>query len=115
MTEKYTDSSRFCNLQSSSSSSSEKDIAISTMKKYKTEALDNDVQEQVIQEDQQSNGNKDEEIEAIKIEDQDGVEQAKTDFEQQNSLFTFNFLNDDVPTHLDNSTKNQESQEEMKQ
>ena len=69
MTEKYTDSSRFCNLQSSSSSSSEKDIAISTMKKYKTEALDNDVKEQVIQEDQQSNGNKDEEIEAIKIED----------------------------------------------
>ena len=51
------------------------------MKKYKTEALGGDVKEQIIQEDQQSNGNNDKEIQAIKIEDQDNVEFGKTEIE----------------------------------
>ena len=62
------------------------------MKKYSTPLLNYDVQEEVIQEDQKSHGNQDREVEAMKIQDQDDL--AKTDIEQ-NSLFTFNFLNED--------------------
>jgi hypothetical protein len=68
------DSSRFCHLQSSSSSSSEKDLALGQMKKYSTPMFDGDVKEEVTQEDQKSNGNYDINIERIKIEDQRGQE-----------------------------------------
>jgi len=49
--EKYVDSSRFCYLQSSSSSSSEKDVALGQMQKYKSTLIDHDVPEEATQED----------------------------------------------------------------
>lgn len=107
MTEKYNESSRFCHLQSSSSSSSEKDLAIGQMKKYSTPLLNYDVQEEVIQEDQKSHGNQDKEVEAIRVQDQDDL--AKTDIEQ-NSLFTFNFLNEDSQPKKEEIPENKEEQ-----
>ena len=66
-TDKYVDSSRFCYLQSSSSSSSEKDIALGQMQKYKSTLTNQDVPEEATQEDQKSCGNDDTEVEGIKI------------------------------------------------
>jgi hypothetical protein len=49
MTDKYNDQSRFCQLQSSSSSSSEKDLALGQMKKFSTCILDQDVPEEDVE------------------------------------------------------------------
>jgi hypothetical protein len=49
--ENIVESSRFCHLQSSSSSSSEKDMALGQMKKYTTPHIDYDVPEEATMED----------------------------------------------------------------
>lgn len=49
MTDKYNEQSRFCQLQSSSSSSSEKDLALGQMKKFSTCILDQDVPEEDVE------------------------------------------------------------------
>lgn len=49
MTDKYNEQSRFCQLQSSSSSSSEKDLALGQMKRFSTNLLDHDVPEEDIE------------------------------------------------------------------
>lgn len=49
MTDKYNEQSRFCQLQSSSSSSSEKDLALGQMKKFSTCVLEQDVPEEDIE------------------------------------------------------------------
>ena len=71
-------------LQSSSSSSSEKDLAKDTMQKFSTNILEQDVPEEEVEatqeEDQSSFGHKDDAATEPVI----------------NSLFSFNFLNEDV-------------------
>lgn len=81
MTDKYNEQSRFCQLQSSSSSSSEKDLALGQMKKFSTCILDQDVPE-----------------EDVEVTQEDAVSQEKDDPEepQTGSLFSFNFLNDEA-------------------
>lgn len=83
MTDKYNEQSRFCQLQSSSSSSSEKDLALGQMKKFSTCILDQDVPE-----------------EDIEVTQEDAVSQEKDqdDEAQYGSLFSFNFLNEEGQT-----------------
>ena len=100
--QKFNEKSRFCNLQSSSSSSSEKDMAFGQKKKYMMRSVDHDVPEEATQEDQKSCGNDDIEIEAIQIPQRDNAPQASEEtsgnnHEFENSLFTFNFLNEENP------------------
>jgi hypothetical protein len=81
MTDKYNEQSRFCQLQSSSSSSSEKDMALGQMKKFSTRILD-----QVLPE---------EDVEATQEDNQSHEKFQDEGF--SGSLFSFNFLNDEGP------------------
>lgn len=100
---KFNEKSRFCHLQSSSSSSSEKDMAFGQKKKYMIKSVDHDVPEEATQEDQKSCGNDDIEIEAINITGKENLAMHKEETsgsnnsEFANSLFTFNFLNEENP------------------
>lgn len=49
MTDKYNEQSRFCQLQSSSSSSSEKSLALGQIKKFSTNVLDENVPEEEVE------------------------------------------------------------------
>ena len=80
MTDKYNEQSRFCQLQSSSSSSSEKDLALGQMKKFSTCIIDQDVPE--------------EDVEATQ-EDAASQDKDQVDDVQSGSLFSFNFLNEE--------------------
>lgn len=81
-------------LQSSSSSSSEKDLAKGTMQKFSTNILDQDVPEEDIEvtqeEDQSSSGHKE--------------EAANEPDQYMNSLFSFNFLNEEISPRSTNAS-----------
>ena len=67
------------------------------MKKYTTPHIDYDVPEEATMEDQKSQGNSDEEVEGITPpKEKKEVKSDESDnINEENSLFAFNFLNDD--------------------
>lgn len=96
--DKYVECSRFCMLQSSSSSSSEKDHGIGHKQKYKQTLVDCDVPEEQALEDQISNGINNREASEIKIQDQEvikPIEKQESEDLYQNSLFSFDFLSEE--------------------